>query len=49
MSITFCISQITHEDQVYLSRRAEADSEMVATKLYDWTYTTTYASILDNA
>ena len=49
VSITFCISQITHEAQVYLSRRAEADSQMVATKPYDWTYTTTYASMLNNA
>ena len=49
VSITFCISQITHDVQVYLSRRAEADSQMVATKPNDWTYTTTYASISDNA
>ncbi len=54
MSIALCVSLIAHDTHVYLSRRTGPDSQiplpqMVATKPYDWTYTTTYAGSLDDA
>ena len=54
-SVSHCYAcQIAPDPHVNLSRRTGVDSQipmpqMIATKPYDWTYTTTYAGSLDDA
>ena len=51
---SICLAQRSHYPSLFLIERTGPDSQIpmpqtVATKPYDWTYTTTYAGSLDDA